>query len=276
MVGRSRWGGIGHQTRRRSQHTIQFTGIKKQPVLGQRTVGHAAILIRGIAARRKKIINLRQPRGNGGVGLMVENKLPLRTVIGQPCQRFMEQWQPMFGAGMHSPRRYGFIQGITARQRPEGGTIPGAEPLDGGIIKLKLGDRAQDKPLHPVTAALCCRVENAKGFQLVTEEIEPHWRLMARRKDIENAAPKGKFAGLADCIGAKITLTGQKFGKARRASGVTWQQGQRSVGEIARCRHALQQRVNRCHEQRRRRAVISTIGKIRQCLDPLSDKCVLR
>ena len=224
-----------------------------------------------------EIGDLTLSRRNGTINLVVQNKLPASTVVRQTVQPFMKQRQPVLDTGMHPRRRYGFVKRIAARHGTEGGTITGAEHLDGIGIELEFGNRPQNKPLQPLRPTLRRGVETPDRLKLVTEEIQTDRCGVTWREDIDNAAAKREFPSFANGIRSKISLRRQKLGKAGRADTVTRRQRQRPFGEIIDRRHALHDGIDGCDKKPAAIGVLGLgIGKTGQRRDTLSRQCVLR
>ena len=266
-----------HQPHRRREKRLTLRLGRIQAVRRQRTIGHAGVIIPRFLPRPVKIRDLRIAGADSGVRLMVQHHPPAGAVICQQPQLFMKKRQPMFHPGMHAAGRDGFIQGIAACHRAKGGAVPGAKPFNRRLVKLEFRDRAQHKLVHGCIAALRCRIKAADGLQLITKEIQPYRHLTARRENIKNAATKREFTGLADRIGTKIPLPGQKITKPRRTGVIARDQNFRAGAEIPGWRHALQNGIHRGQQQSRSTsAPTATVSKPGQRFNPLPDKRALR
>mgnify|MGYP003694215197 CR=1 FL=1 len=100
----------------------------------------------------------------------------------------------------------GFIEQIVALRRAEGRDIAHAKAADGLGDQLKFRDRNQIERAHVEQRALGFRVESADRFERVAEEVEPHGLVEPGRKQIEDAAAHGIFAGLAHGRGAVVAV----------------------------------------------------------------------
>ncbi len=202
----SRRCGKGHHPNGVGKKRLGLCLGRIQPVRGKRPVGHVGIIVAGFLPRAVEILNLGKSRGNRGVCLMIENKLPVRAIVGQQGKLFMKQRQPVFHAGVHPSRRNRIIQRITACHCAKGSAIAGAEPLDRCLVQLEFRYRTKHQPVLRAAASLGRRIEITNGLELVTKKIKPRRRAASRRVNIKNAATKGKFSGLANSIGTQIAL----------------------------------------------------------------------
>ena len=100
----------------------------------------------------------------------------------------------------------GLVQRIVALGRAELGDIAHAEAADGVGDELEFRDRHQVERAHVEQRALGLGVEGADRFQAVAEEVEPDRLFEAGRKQIEDAAAHGVFAGLAHGRGAVVAV----------------------------------------------------------------------
>ena len=224
-----------------------------------------------------EIGDLTLSRRNGTINLVVQNKLPASTVVRQTVQPFMKQRQPVLDTRMHPCRRYGFIKRIAARHGAKGGTISGAEHLNGIGIELEFGNRPQNKPFQPLGPTLCRSVETTDRLKLVTKKIQADRCCVTWREDIDNAPAKREFPRFTDSIGSKITLRRQKLGKAGWADRVSGRQHHRPFGEIVDRRHALHDRIDGGDKELAAIGALAfRIGKTRQRRDTLSRQRVLR
>ena len=272
----SRRCGKGHHPHSIGKKRLGLRFGRIQPVRRKRPVGHVGIIVAGFLPRAVEILNLCKPRGNRGVCLMIENKLPVRAIVGQQGKLLMKQRQPMLHTGMHAPRRNGIIQRISACHRPEGGAIAGAEPLDRCLVQLEFRYRPKHQPVLWAAASLRRRIEIANGLKFVAKEIKPRRRAASRRVNIQNAAAKGEFARLAHRIRAKIALPDQKIAQPRRTGRITGSQHKRTFRKIGLRRHALKHRIHRGQQNRASARASAALGKTRQRFDALADQRALR
>jgi hypothetical protein len=90
-----------------------------------------------------------------------------------------------------------FIKLVVALRRAELRDIAHAEAADRFGDELEFAHRHQIQRAHGHQRALRLGIEGPDRFQRVAEEVEPHGLVQARRKQIEDAAAHGIFAGLA-------------------------------------------------------------------------------
>ena len=247
-----------------------------QPVCRKRPVGHIGIIVARFLPRPVEILNLRKSRGDRGIRLMVEDQPPVPAIVSQQRELFMEQRKPVLHSGMHASRGDRVVQRVAAGQRPESRPIAGTEPLYGCLVQLEFRDRTENQPVLRPAATLRRRVEIANGLQLVAEEIQPYRGTAPGRKDIQNAAPKRKFAGFTNSVGAKIALPDEKIAQPRRTCRVAGRQHERPLGKIGLRRHTLQQRIHGGENDRAAAITRLRLGKPCQCFDPLADQGALR
>ena len=195
---------VGPRERREARHGC--FGEPRRPVLGgqiqragrQGLVGRARVVaIIFLLARGVIILNLREPFGGHLVGLRVEHHGRGADVIEQRVGAAMKQRQPMLHAGMAAALADGFVELIAVYMPAELGDIGLAEAFHRLRGQRHLAHRHEIERAQLRQAALALGIEGTDGFQRVAEEIEAHGFRGARRKQIENAAAHGVFAGFA-------------------------------------------------------------------------------
>jgi hypothetical protein len=87
------------------------------------------------------------------------------------------------------------------------------EPARRRLIQQHLADRGEAHRLQRAGGALGGGIEAAERFQRVSEKIEPHRLLRARRKDVDHPAAHGEIARLAHGRGLGIAIDRQKPGQ---------------------------------------------------------------
>ncbi len=142
----------------------------------------------------------------GVLALRLDRDRRAVEIIEQRVHPILEQRQPVFHAGMAAAFADSLVQRIVAFRRAEGCDITHAEAADGLGDELEFGDRNQVERAHVQQRALGFRIEGADRFQAVAEEVEPHRLLEAGRKQIEDAAAHGVFAGFAHGRGAVVAV----------------------------------------------------------------------
>ncbi len=111
--------------------------------------------------------------------------------------------------------------------------IADAKAPDGLGIQAEFADRAQDETLLPPRAALGQGIELADGLDLIAEEIDAQRGRRAGRKHVDDAAPKGEFAGLGHISAAGVAVGGEKGRNYLRRQGLAlyqFQHGRRETG----------------------------------------------
>ena len=134
---------------------------------------------------------------------------------------------------------------------PKAGDIAHPETADGFGDQLKFRDRHQIERAHRQQRALGLRVETADRFQAVAEEIEPHRLVEPGRKQVENAAAHGVFAGLAHRRGAVVAVVLQPRDDGGHRHDMARRHRQRLRRDGFARRHPLHDGVDRGqHDQR--------------------------
>ena len=143
------------------------------------------------------------------------------------------------------------VERIVALRRAEGCDIAHAKAPDGLGDQLEFRDRHQIERAHVEMRALGFGVEAADRFQAVAEEIEPHRLVQPRRKQVENAAANGVFAGLAHRGGAVVAIVLQPGDDAVHRHHMAGRHRQRLRCDHFARGHPLRNRVHgRQHDQR--------------------------
>ena len=195
---------VGHRKRRQPRHRgltktlgpLCFRQIK--PVRWQRLVDRAAAwMIQRLAPGIVIILDLLEAFARGILALRLDRDRRAVEIVEQRVHPLLEQRQPMFHAGMAAAFANGFIEQIVALRRAEGRDIAHAKAADGFGDELEFRDRNQIERPHVEQRALGFRVEGTDQFEAVAEEVESHGLVETGRKQIEDAAAHGVFAGLA-------------------------------------------------------------------------------
>ncbi len=101
---------------------------------------------------------------------------------------------------------HGFVKQIVRRRRTEFGDVARPEAADGFGDELEFRDRNKIEAAQLFLAPLGLRIKGADCFERITEKIETHRHIHARRKEIENAAAHGIVARLAHGGGTDIAV----------------------------------------------------------------------
>ena len=157
----------------------------------------------------------------------------------------------MLHAGMAAALADGFIEQIVALRRAEGRDIAHAKAADGFGDELEFRDRNQIERAHVEQRALRFRIEGTDRFQAVAEEVEPHRLIEPGRKQVEDAAAHGIFAGLAHGRGAVVAIVLQPGDDRVHRHDVAGRHRQRLRRHHLARRHALHDGVDGGeHDQR--------------------------
>ncbi len=172
-------------------------------------------------------------------------------IVEQRIHPLLEQRQPMFHAGMAASLADGLIEHIVAFGRAELRDIAHPEPTDGLGDELEFRDRHQIERAHVEQRALGLGVERTDRFQGIAEEIETHGLLEPGRKQVEDAAAHGIFAGFAHRGGAAIAVMLQPGDDGIHRHDLAGRYRQRLRGDGVARRHPLHDGVHgRQHDQR--------------------------
>ena len=145
----------------------------------------------------------------------------------------------------------GFVELVVALRRAEGCDIAHPEAADGFGDELEFGNRNQIEPAHVEQRALGFGVERADRFQGIAEEIEPHGLIESGRKQVENAAAHGVFAGFAHGRRAAVAVVLQPGHDGIHRHDIARRDRQRLRGHDFAGRHPLHDGVDRGqHDQR--------------------------
>ena len=186
-----------------------------------------------------------------------------RDIVEQRFKPVVKQRQPMLHAGIAAALAHRFVQHVVARRRAERRDIAGTEFADGVGGQLEFGDRHEIERAHVVLRALGLRIEHTDRFQRIAEEIEPRRIVHAGRKQVEDAAAHGIFAGLAHGRGADIAVELEPAHHPVHAKHIAGRGRQRLTGNHCPRRDPLQDRVHRGQQHRRPVAALH-IGEPRQ------------
>ena len=204
---------VGHGKRRqpRQRRLIQplapFVFGQIEPVRRQRLVDRAAAgMLHRLAPRVVIVRDLLEALARGVLALRLDRDRRAVEIVEQRVHPVLEQRQPVLHAGMAAAFADGFVQQIVALRRAEGGDIAHPEAADGFGDQLKFRNRHQIERAHVQQRALGLGIEAADQFQAVAEEIEPHGLVEPGRKQVEDAAAHGVFAGLAHRRGAVVAV----------------------------------------------------------------------
>ena len=172
-------------------------------------------------------------------------------IVEQRVHPFLEQRQPMLHAGMAATFADGFIEQIVALRRAKGRDVAHAKAADGFGDELEFRDRNQVEPAHIEQRALGFRIEGANRFQEVAEEVEPHRLVEPGRKQIEDAAAHGVFAGFAHGRRAVVAVVLEPGDDRVHRHDMAGRNRQRLCRHDLTGRHALHDGIDgRQHDQR--------------------------
>ena len=204
---------VGHRERRqpRQRGFVQplgpFVFGQIEPVRRQRLVDRAAAgMLHRLAPRLVIVGDLLEALARGVLALRLDRDRRAVEIVEQRVHPLLEQRQPVLHAGMAAAFADRLVQRIVALRRAEGRDIAHAEAADGLGDQLEFRDRHQIERAHVQQRALGFGVEGADRFQAVAEEIEPHGLIEPGRKQIEDAAAHGIFAGFAHGRGAVVAV----------------------------------------------------------------------
>ena len=249
---------LGHRERRqpRQRGLVEplgpFVFGQIEPVRRQRLVDRAAAgMLQRLAPRLVIIGDLLEALARGVLALRLDRDRRVVEIVEQRIHPLLEQRQPVFHAGMAAAFADRLVQQIVALRRAEGCDIAHPEAADGLGHQLKFRDRHQIERAHVEQRALGFGIETADRFQAVAEEIEPHGLVEPGRKQIEDAAAHGVFAGLAHRRGAVVAVVLQPGDDGVHRHHMAGRHRQRLRGDDFARRHPLHDGVDRGqHDQR--------------------------
>ena len=208
-------------------------------------------MLQRLAPRFIIIRDLLEAFARGVLALRFDRDRRAVEIIEQRVHPLLEQRQPVFHAGMAAAFADGFIEQIVALRRAEGRDIAHAEAADGLGDQLEFRDRNQIERAHVEQRALGFGIERPDRFQAVAEEVEPHRLVEPGRKQIEDAAAHGVFAGLAHGRGAVVAIVLQPGDDRVHRHHMAGRDRQRLRRDDFARRHALHDGVDRGqHDQR--------------------------
>ncbi len=180
--------------------------------------GRAAILIGAlqIGPRLIEIGDHIETRFFRVFDLIIERNDSLRQIGAQRHQGGAKQGQPMLHAGIMPTDADRFVKRIIATGGAEFGAIAGAETFNRCRGQADFIDLIKRKILDLLFAALGQRIEEPQILDLIAKEIDPDRLCGSRRKQIDDTAADGKFAGFADRPVAQIAFAEQKFDQSIR------------------------------------------------------------
>jgi hypothetical protein len=196
-----------------------------------------------------------QPRCQGLAGLGVQAHGGAGQVVEQRLHMVVEQTGPMLHARMPPPRADRGIERVFRRRIAEELAVCCPEALDRGLIEKDLAHRAQCQPVQRGAAALRPGVEPADALDLVAEEVEPHRLALPGRKQVQDAAAHGVFAGLHHGAGAVVAVGIKEARDVLDIRPPALAQQQRRALEGRARRHLLHQGVHRGQHDARARWV---------------------
>ena len=163
-------------------------------------------MLQRLAPRVVIIGDLLETLARGVLALRLDRHRRAVEIIEQRVHPLLKQRQPVLHAGMAAAFADRLIQRIVALGRAEGRDIAHAETADGFGHQLEFRNRNQIERAHVQKRALGLGIEGADRFQAVAEEIEPDRLIEPGRKQIEDAAAHGIFAGFAHGRGAAVAV----------------------------------------------------------------------
>ena len=249
---------VGHRERRqpRQRGFAQSRGPLRlrqiEPIRRQRLVDRAgAWMFQRLPPRFVVIRNLLEALAGRVLTLRFDRDRGAVEIVEQRVHPLLEQRQPMLHAGMAAAFADGLIEQVIAFRRTEGCDIAHAKAADGFGDELKLRDRNQVERAHVEQRALGFRIEGADRFQAIAEEVEPHRLVEPGRKQVEDAAAHGIFAGLAHGRGAVVAVVLQPGDDRVHRHDMAGRHRQRLRRDDFAGRHALHDGVDRRqHDQR--------------------------
>ena len=204
-----------------------------------------------LAPRLVIIGDLLEALAGGILALRLDRNRRAVEIVEQRVHPLLEQRQPMLHAGMAAAFADGFIEQVVALRRAEGRDIAHAKAADGFGDELELRDRHQIERAHVEQRALGFRIEGADRFETVAEEVEPHRLIEPGRKQVEDAAAHGIFAGFAHGRGAVVAVVLQPGDDRVHRHDMAGRNRQRLRRDDLARRHALHDGVDRRqHDQR--------------------------
>ena len=108
----------------------------------------------------------------------------------------MKERHPMFDALMFAAGRDGLIQWIICPCRTKFNAIVLTKARDRGFVQDDLGHRGEFDNIKRLGCPLADRIETARAVQNVAEQIKPHRTTLARRINVDDAAPDRIIARL--------------------------------------------------------------------------------
>ncbi len=163
-------------------------------------------MLQRLAPRVVVIGDLLETLARGVLALRLDRDRRVIEIVEQGIHPLLKQRQPMLHAGMAAAFADRLIQRIVALRRAEGCDIAHAKAADGLGDQLEFRDRNQIERAHVEQRALGFRIEGADRFQAVAEKIETDGLIEPGRKQIEDAAAHGVFAGFAHGRGAVVAV----------------------------------------------------------------------
>ena len=254
---------LGRRERRkpRQRRTLEpgapFVLGEIKPVRRQRLIGRAAArLIHHVLAGLVIVGDLREPLMGGFFGERLDGERRAFQIIEQRLHLLVEERQPMLDAARAAALADGFVERVVRRGGAEGGDIAGAEQADGVAGELKLRHRHEIERAQLGRGALGFRIEGADRFQRVAEKVEPDGLGHAGRKQIDDAAADGVFAGFAHGRGADEAVELEPFGDPRHGDDVAGRGRERLTRQDFARRHALEHGVDGGEQDRRALAAL--------------------
>ena len=249
---------LGHRERRQPRKCgfakpFRPFGIGQiEPVRRQRLVDRAAAgMLQRLAPGLVVVHNLLESLARGILGLRLDRNDGAVEIVEQRIHPLLEQRQPMLHAGVTAAFADGFIEQIVALRRAKGRDIAHAKAANGFGDELEFRDRNQIERAHVEQRALGFRIEGADRFQAVAEEVEPHGLVEPGRKQVEDAAAHGIFAGFAHGRGAIVTVVLEPGDDRVHRHDMAGGDRQRLRGNDFARRHPLHDGVDRGqHDQR--------------------------
>ena len=180
-----------------------------------------------------------EPRIQHVVGLQIECDGRRIQIVGEQLHALMEQRHPVFHAGIAPAFRNGLVDRIGCRALAVQIAPVGAETRDAVGIECDFAHRPQRESGGFLGAALGRRIETADALDCVAEQVEADRVALAARKDVDDAAAHGEFAGLHHRVCTAVTVlfeVGSELFRFDHAAGLERQRG--SLEHGAR-RHAL-------------------------------------
>ena len=187
--------------------------------------------------------------GGAAVSGIADDEIIVRQMIEQGRQLLFEQGKPVIDSSDPAPVRNRLVDRIAGRGGAEPLAIGGAEALDAVFVEQGFRGRQQSEAFDPVDASLGGGIEAAHAFDLVAEEIQPERFRLARREEIDQAAPDRELSGIANRLGSSISVRLEQSGQPVDSHPLPRGQSGDKLADPERRQGSLEHRVHRRDEK---------------------------